>query len=223
MTISRISSATNNGTGVTLGTHAKGDLILYLAYNFNSATIPTLPVSVTSIYTRSGSSGAHRIGYYIADSSSETVGTTGWTNADNVTAIVYRASSTSVVVPSFISASTANSTTMTYAVQVAGTFKENATDIWYLGYCMFNSATNSLATLAPAGMTNVNNSVGAGFEVAVHDTNATRASIWAQQTVTGTVFAIHFETVIELLEVDHQATTGGGLILPRSMNGGYSA
>jgi hypothetical protein len=214
MAISRVSSATNNGTGVTLGTHAKGELILYLAYNFNSPVIPTLPASVRSIYTRSGSAGAHRIGYYIADSSSETVGTTGWTNADNVTAIVYRASSTSVVVPSFISANTASSTTMIYAAQAAGTFKDNATDIWYLGYCMFNSAANSLATLAPTGMTNVNNSVGTGFEVAVHDTNATRTSIWTGQTVTGTVTAIHFETVIELLEVDHRVAGGGGSYSP---------
>ena len=81
MTILRISSATNNGTIVTLGDHAKGDTIVYIAYNEASGTIPTLPANVLGLYTRSSAGGSQRFGYYIADSSSESVGTTGWTNA----------------------------------------------------------------------------------------------------------------------------------------------
>jgi len=53
MAISRISSATNNGTIVTLGDHAKGDTIVYIAYNEASGTIPTLPANVLGLYTRS--------------------------------------------------------------------------------------------------------------------------------------------------------------------------
>jgi hypothetical protein len=222
MTISRISSATNNGTGVTLGTHAKGDLILYLAYNQGSGVIPTLPTGVLGLYSRSSSSGSQRIGYYIADSSSETVGTTGWTNADNVTSLVYRGGSSSVVVPSFISINSTASTTITYPTQVAGTLKENATDLWLVGYGISNSVLNNLSSLAPSGMSSINNSVGANFEVATYDTNATRTTAWPSTNVTAANSATYFAIVLELLEVDHKTTTGGGLILPRAMNGGYS-
>jgi hypothetical protein len=220
MAISRISSATNNGTTVTLGTHAKGDLILYLAYNQGAAVIPTLPTGVLGLYSRSSSSGSQRIGYYLADSSSETVGTTGWTNADNVTSLVYRGGSSSIVVPSFLSIASATSTTMTYAAQVAGTLKENAADLWLVAYGMNNSVLNNLSSLAPSGMSSINNSVGANFEVATYDTDATRTTAWPTTTVTPANSATHFAIVLELLEIDHKTTSGGGLILARAMNGG---
>jgi hypothetical protein len=223
MAISRISSATNNGTTVTLGTHAKGDLILYLAYNQGSGVIPTLPAGVLGLYNRSSSAGSQRIGYYIADSSSETVGTTGWTNADNVTALVYRGGSSSIVALSFLSLGSATSTTITYAAQGAGTLKENATDLWLAGYGISNSVLNNLSSLAPSGMSSINNSVGANFEVGTYDTNATRTTAWPATNVTAANSAVYFTIVIELLELDHRVTGGGGgLILPRSMDGGYS-
>jgi hypothetical protein len=222
MAISRISSATNNGTGVTLGTHAKGNLILYLAYNQGSAVIPTLPTGVLGLYSRSSSSGSQRIGYYIAGSSSETVGTTGWTNADNATALVYSGDSGSVVVPSFLSVGSGTSTTITYTAQVAGTLQENAADLWLVGYGMNNSVLNNLSSLAPSGMSSVNNSVGTNFEVATYDTNATRTTVWPSTNVTAANSATYFTIILELLELDHKTTSGGGLILARAMDGGYS-
>jgi hypothetical protein len=218
--ISRISSATNNGTGVTLGAHAKGNLILYLAYNQGSGVIPTLPTGVLGLYNRASSSGSQRIGYYIADSASETVGTTGWTNADNVTALVYSGGSSSIVVPSFLSVGSGTSATITYTAQVAGTLKENAADLWLVGYGMNNSVLNNLSSLAPSVMSSVNNSVGTNFEVATYDTNATRTTAWPSTNVTAANSATYFTIVLELLELDHKTTTGGGLILPRPMNGG---
>jgi hypothetical protein len=222
MAISRISSATNNGTGVTLGTHAKGNLILYLAYNQGSAVIPTLPTGVLGLYSRSSSSGSQRIGYYIAGSSSETVGTTGWTNADNATALVYSGDSGSVVVPSFLSVGSGTSTTITYTAQVAGTLQENAADLWLVGYGMNNSVLNNLSSLAPSGMSSINNSVGTNFEVATYDTNATRTTVWPSTNVTAANSATYFTIILELLELDHKTTSGGGLILARAMDGGYS-
>ena len=223
MAISRISSATNNGTTVTPGTHAKGDLILYLAYNQGSVTIPTLPANVLGLYFRAGSAGSQRIGYYIADSSSETVGTSGWTNADNVTALVYRGGSSSIVVPSFLSVGTGTSTTINYAAQVAGTLKEQALDLWLAGFCMSNSTANSLSTLAPSGMASVNNSVGSNFEVATYDTNATRTTAWPSTNVTAANSAVFFTIVLELLEVDHKVTgSGGGIFFRPGMSGGMS-
>jgi hypothetical protein len=222
MAISRISSATNNGTGATLGTHAKGNTILYLAYNQGSAVIPTLPTGVLGLYNRSSSSGSQRIGYYIADSASETVGTTGWTNADNVTALAYSGGSSSIVVPSFLSVGSGTSTTITYTAQVAGTLKENAADLWLVGFGMNNSVLNNLSSLAPSGMSSINNSVGTNFEVATYDTNATRTTVWPSTNVTSANSATYFTIILELLELDHKTTSGGGLILARAMDGGYS-
>lgn len=214
MTISRISAATNNGTTVTPGTHAKGDSIFYFAYNQGSTTIPTLPPGVLGSYFRSGSAGSQRIGWCLANSSAETVGTTGWTNADNVTALVYRGGSSSIVVPSFLSVSTGTSTTINYAAQVAGTLKEQALDLWLAGFCMSNSTANNLSALAPSGMTAINNSVGSNFEVATYDTSATRTTAWPSTNVTAANSAVYFAIVLELLEIDHKATGGGGVFDP---------
>jgi hypothetical protein len=72
-------------------------------------------------------------------------------------------------------------------------------------------------------MSSINNSVGANFEVGTYDTNATRTTAWPATNVTAANSAVYFTIVIELLELDHRVTGGGGgLILPRSMDGGYS-
>lgn len=221
MTISRISSATNNGTTITLGAHAKGDLILYVAYNDGAGTppIPTLPASVLGLYTRSASGGSQRFGYYIADSSSESVGTTGWTNADNVTAVVYRGGSGSIVVPTFLSVGSATSATVNYTAQTAGTFKDQALDLWLFGYLANRSTANNLASNSPSGMSNINNSVGTGFEVATYDTNATRTTIWPLTSVTLANSAAYFAFVLELLEIDTKIASGGGF-RPVNIRGG---
>jgi hypothetical protein len=136
---------------------------------------------------------------------------------------VYRGGSSSIVAPSFLSLGSATSTTITYAAQGAGTLKENATDLWLAGYGISNSVLNNLSSLAPSGMSSINNSVGANFEVGTYDTNATRTTAWPATNVTAANSAVYFTIVSELLELDHRvAGGGGGLILPRSMDGGYS-
>ena len=223
MAISRISAATNNGTTVTLGSHAKGDTIIYLAYNQGSVTIPTLPSNALGLYSRSSSAGSQRISYYVAGSAAETVGTTGHANADNVTALIYRGGSSSIVVPSFLSIGSATSTTINYPAQVAGTLKEQALDLWLAGYCISNSTANSLSAIPPSGMTSINNSVGANFEIATYDTNATRTTAWPSTNVTAANSAAYFAMVFELLELDHKVTGGGGGIFFRpGMSGGMS-
>ena len=226
MAISRISSATNNGTTITLGTHAKGDLILFFAYNNANGTIPTLPASVIDLQSHFiGTAWGRRTGFVIARSSNESIGTSGWTNASNVTAIVYRAGSGLVLVPTFLSftGASASQTTHNFPAQGANTYKTNNSDLWLVGFHSNKNASNSLSTLAPTGMTNVINSIGTGFEVAVHDTNATRTTAWPSTNVTVTNSTPYSTQVVELLEFDPQLASGGGFILPRPMNGGYSA
>jgi hypothetical protein len=139
-----------------------------------------------------------------------------------VTALVYSGGSSSIVVPSFLSVGSGTSTTITYTAQVAGTLKENAADLWLAGFAMNNSVLNNLSSLAPSGMSSVNNSVGTNFEVATYDTNATRTTVWPSTNVTAANSATYFTIVLELLELDHKTTSGGGLILARAMDGGYS-
>lgn len=212
MAISRVSFSTNNGTGVTLGTHVKGDLILYSAY-FAGAGIPSLPPGVLGLYTRANSGGSHRLGYYIAESASETTGTSGWTGASNVTAIAYRGGPRSVVIPTLLSQNGSSGTVISYAAQAAITspvFKESALDLWLVGLAATRATGNNLLGLAPSGMTFINNSIGASFEVASYDTNSTRSAIWPATNVTQATSVVWATFVLELLEIDHKTTSGGG-------------
>lgn len=219
MAISRISSASNNGTTITLGTHAKGDTILYFAYNNGTGGSPTLPASVIGLHS---SASRVRIGYYIADSDSVSVGTSGWTNATNVTAVVYRGGSSSIVVPTSLSFNSNTSTTITYLAQPANTFKDQALDLWLLGYLANRVSTNNLGSNSPTGMSNVRAQTDTGYEVAVYDTNATRTTAWASTSVTLATSAAYYSYVFELQEVETRITGGGGIFFRPGMSGGMS-
>ena len=223
MTISRISSATSNGTTVTLGTHAKGDLIVYVAAN-DAATLPTLPSGVSFLVSRSDSGASVRIGYYIADSSNESVGTSGWTNADNVTAIVYRAASGSIIQPRFVSqAAAGSSATLNFAAQNSVTgvnsFPSQVADLWHVGIAFQINTTNDLDGRPPAGMANVIGSVTSTAELAVHDTNATATAAWPSTNVTVPTAARYQSFVLELLEIETKIAAGGGF-RPVNIRGG---
>jgi len=127
-----------------------------------------------------------------------------------VTTLVYTSGSSSIVVPSFLSVASGTSAIINYAAQVAGTLKENAADLWLAGYGVSNSVSNNLSSLAPSGMSSINNSVGANFEVATYDTNASRTTAWPSTNVTAANSATYFAIVLELLELDHRITAGGG-------------
>jgi len=75
-------------TSATLPAHKAGDLLVVVAVNPTSTTIPSLPAGWTSIQSGSRVSVAVRVGFRIATSDSETTGT--WTNASSVIAAVYR-------------------------------------------------------------------------------------------------------------------------------------
>jgi hypothetical protein len=212
VSISRVSSATNNGTTITLGTHAKGDLILFFAGQFvSSGVLPALPSGVVELSFFNTGTRNIRFGFVVAGSSSESTGTTGWTSANNVTALVYR-SSTGTLFPTRLSLnSNASGLTAGYTSQTAGTFKTNAADLWLVGYHGNSSASNSLDTLAPSGMTNILGSTGTGFGIALHDTNATRTTSWPTTNVTVANSVSYLTSVIEIAEFDPQISSAGGV------------
>ncbi len=90
MAITRVGTGTASTTTVTLPTTQAGDLCIIFAYRATT-TAPALPSGWTSILTKSGTACSCRVGYKYATGASTTSGT--WTNAIELIAHVYRASS----------------------------------------------------------------------------------------------------------------------------------
>jgi hypothetical protein len=73
-------------------------------------------------------------------------------------------------------------------------------------------------------MTNVNIGSVTGLEAALHDTNGDQLSNWASTNVVLSNSAVYRSSVIQIFEMEYTFPSGGGgLILPRSMSGGYAA
>lgn len=161
MAISRISSATGTNTA-TLGTHAAGDLILVFAYRDGNTTAPSLASGFTNIQASGSNTNSARMGWKIAASGSETVGT--WTNATSVIAVVYRGADG--IGGSAITGGA--STTISYP---ALTMQVTDGSSWVVGAAGHRS-TNVAIETAPSGMTNVTSVSDATDEAAWHDTNA---------------------------------------------------
>lgn len=217
MTISRISSATNAGDTVTIGTHASGDLIVVFAYNDGATTAPSLPSGWLNINNATGATSGTRIGYKVAQSSSETSGT--WTNADGLIAIVYR-SDAGLVIPTYASFNSATSATVNYTSFGASFNRENV-DQWMVGLASQRVDTNTLET-APTGLTNITSLTGTGWKMAAHDSNADANSFTAAN-VTVTTSAAWRTIVFSVFEQPYPSGGGGGgLFLARGFDGGYA-
>jgi hypothetical protein len=222
--ISRISSATNNGTTVTIGTHAPNDLIVILSYRDNNNSGPTLPSGWYGIFSGGGNSTGMTVGWKRATTASETSGT--WTNATSLHAIVYRPGTDKIVVPKYYSGASASSVSVQVASQPSGTFESNSDDLWLIAFIAQRNSSNNLETATWTGLTNVTSSTDSSvWQAVVNDTNATRTTAWGSQTATVTNSASWQTRLIGLQEVPTQSASGGGggLILSRAMNGGYSA
>lgn len=217
MTISRISSATNAGDTVTIGTHASGDLIVVFAYNDGATTAPSLPSGWLNINNGTGATSGTRIGYKVAQSSSETSGT--WTNADGLIAIVYR-SDAGLVIPTYASFNSATSATVNYTSFGVSFNRENV-DQWMVGLASQRVDTNTLET-PPTGLTNITSLTGTGWEMAAHDSNAD-ANSFTSANVTVTTSAAWRTIVFSIFEQPYPSGGGssGSAFLPRGYDGGY--
>lgn len=210
MTISRISSATNAGDTITIGTHASGDLILVFAYNDGANTAPSIPGTWLNINNGTGSTSGTRIGYKVAQSSSETSGT--WTNADGLIAVVYR-SDVGLVIPTLAGFNAGTSASVSYTAFGSSFNRENA-DQWMVGFGSQRSDTNALET-APTGLTNVTSLTGTGWEMVAHDSNADANSFATASTTVVTSAA--WRTVVFTV-YEQTYPTGGGSASARQVN-----
>lgn len=174
MGLQRIGSATGVNTA-TLPPHEAGDLIVVFAYRDGVTTPPTTPAGFTASTGNFTNSNASRVGYKVAASNAETVGT--WTNATSVIAVVYRGQDTVTPIGAVLSR-TGQSTVAGYD---ALTLQVGDGSSWVAAFAGHRNIDTALET-PPAGMLFVAGVVDATDEAAAFDTNG-GVSSWTSKTV----------------------------------------
>lgn len=219
MAISRISSATNNGTTITIGTHAANDLIILFGYRDNNNSGPTLPSGWYGVFSGGGNSTGMTIGWKQATTASETSGT--WTNATTLHAIVYRPGTDKIIIPKYYSGASASSVSVQVAAQPSGSFESNSDDLWLVAFIAQRNSSNSLETATWTGLSNVTSSTdGSTWQAVVNDSNSTRSTAWTSTTATVTNSASWQTRLLGLQEVPKQSASSGGGFRPVNIRGG---
>jgi len=162
------------------------------------------------INNATGSTSGTRIGFKVAQSSSETSGT--WTNADGLIAVVYR-SDVGLAIPTLAGFNAGTSTSVSYTAFGSSFNRENA-DQWMIGFGSQRNDTNALET-APTGLTNVTSLTGTGWEMVAHDSNADANSFATASTTVVTSAA--WRTVVFTV-YEQTYPTGGGSASARQVN-----
>lgn len=180
--ISRISSASAEAASVTLGTHAKGDILLICAVRDGSTTNPTIPSGWTNITnTSDGTLMSISVGWKRAASGAETSGT--WTNATGIMCHVYRGPDPITPFGS-ITFSASSATTVTYGA-TTGVTKVRMDNQWMVAFAICTGVdTTTLNTAPSGGYTNVINALGTTQDMVSFDTNGPVQTGVASNTVT---------------------------------------
>ena len=217
--LSYVAKAEAVGTTVTIPAHQVGDLLVIFAFR-NAATAPSLPAGWTNACNDSGGSTSARVGYTIADTTSETSGT--WTNATALLVHVYRSTTGFASAPGACAWGNASaSTTLTYP---ALTLSKTDHSSWVARAAMASAGTNIQS--APTGYTLRGNNT-AVPESASFDSNgritATSVAASAGLTITsGNWRAVSLEIVgIGLAPFSYTVTRGyGGAFAARAWSDG---
>lgn len=219
MSISLIASAEYNADSGAIPSHQVNDLILIYGYNDAQTTAVTVPTGYANVSgVVMGSFGYTRVGFKIATSTSETSGT--WTNADHIIVLVFRGAADSLVIPEFLSTTSATSTSVSYTAQPTGSFRDGSSDVALVGFVAQRNASNNLAQ-APGAMTNIlDGGDGVNYQVAAHWDDA-RTTAWASTSITVTTSALYRSHVIGLFEQPFTQTGGGAMFFRPGLNGGH--
>ena len=184
-----------------------------------NTTAPTVPAGWVTFSTAGASNLSLVVAARYAQSASESAPT--FTNAGILIASVYRGSVGPVQLSTGVAITATTSATINYPA--LANYRAGVNANWYLGAAVQATTANALET-APSGMTNFAIDSITGLELAAHDTNADQLSNWASTNVVLVNSAAYRSVVIQLIEMTYPAASGGGgLILPRSMSGGYAA
>ncbi len=196
--ISRISSASAEATTVTLGTHAKGDIILIFAFRDGSATNPTVPAGWTTLtITTDGTTCSVSMGWKIATSNADTSGT--WTNATGLMCHVYRGadkiSPFGVQKATPIGTLVANAGTTSPSTYGSTAAKAIMNNQWFVAFQAHRSIDTTTLSNTPTGYTNVINALGATQDMVSFDTNGPVEAGFASNTVAPGGTASGWQTV----------------------------
>lgn len=171
-----IGSATGTNTA-TMPSHQTGDLILVAAFRIGSSTAPSLPAGFTDVLSGGNATApaiSIRIGYKIAASGSETVGT--WTNATSLEVHVFRGQS-----PSPIGDSARTFGTTSNISYASLTLVDSSGNSIVAAFGVANSTTSTVEN-PPTGMTLRTSGIVGTEEVAGFDTNGGVTS-WTSKNV----------------------------------------
>lgn len=217
MAISVSGSVSAQTTTIAIPSHDAGDVIVMFAGR-NNTTPPTTPSGWVQLASTGSNNGSSVAAFKIAKTSSETSGT--WTNASVLHCLVLKADTGPLFLSTGLSGQASTSATINYPA--LANYRTGVADNWYIAHAFQLNSANSLET-APSGMTNalVESSSGA-WKSAVHYTASGQLSNWANTNVVLANSAFYLSRVLQAIEVDGPAFGGGGggLILPRAMNGG---
>ena len=222
MSIALAGSTDANAASVALPSHQINDTILFLVYRDNSTASPTIPSDCVVVYQQAvGAAGYLIVAFKVANTTTETSGT--WTNASHILALVFRPDANSLAMPEYLSTQSATSATVTFAAQATGTLRVNAEDIALVGFVAQRNSTNDL-TQPPGAMVNVRaGGNGSTYQVAA-SWDDSRTTTWSATSITVATSALYRTAVVALSQVSFTPSGGGGgLILPRNFEGGYSA
>ena len=172
-------------------------------------------------YNVGAATGTSVCAYRVAQSNAESTGT--WTNADHVSVSTWYGGANSTIVPEFIVGGSGTSTTINWGAQTAGTSLVGAEDRALVAWGVNRNTTNDLSPTLGALTNLFQQGDGANFQAAVKYQLA-RTAIWASTSITVTTSSCWRTLMVGLTEqTAYGVTGGGGLILPRAFNGGYSA
>ena len=186
--------------------HAIGDLILGIATNDGAVTVPTKPAGWTSLWSAGSGASAIAVYYKYAQSTAETFG--AWTNANHVSATIWRGSANTIVWPWFVQTQSATSATMAWAAQAAGTFRIDSEDNVLVAYGHNRSSTNNLGQTL-GSLTNLfEQGDGANYQVCAKYQLA-RTTIWSSTNLTLASSVLYRAVMLCLTEQTAYGVGGG--------------
>jgi hypothetical protein len=220
MAINFINAVSALAASASLPTHQPGDILIAAAFRTANVTA-SLPSGWIGISSAGTGNLSLRLGFRVAQSSSDTSGT--WTNATGLSLIILRPTVGTIAVPGALSQTAGISTSVLYGAVGGVASTDNYLDQTFVAFGSTLLDTNAIET-APTGMTFLEKSSQSGLAFASFRLTTNAFGSWTAQTVT-LPSATWRTGVVRIAEYPFPALGGGGggLVLPRSMSGGYAA
>jgi hypothetical protein len=205
MAIDFIGAVSALANSVSLPSHQKGDIFIAAAVRTNN-TSASLPAGWIGLGSAGTNSLSMRIGFRVAQSSSETSGF--WINATGLSITILRPTIGTIAVPSVPAQTAGVSTSVAYGALTGVASADNYIDQTFVAFGSTLLDTNAIET-PPTGMTFLEKSSQAGLAFASFRLTANAFGNWTTQTVT-LPSATWRTGVVRIAEYPFPALGGGG-------------